>query len=107
MGLFDFIGGKIQQAGVEAQEAQMEAEQLDSREICMRLKKISSMSKNAGYVKALRIRCQNMSDGELKDIFDFAYNSSNAKACAAMMPIMQERELAYRDDNGRFVRKYR
>ena len=29
MGLFDYIGGKIQQAGAEAQEAQMEAERWD------------------------------------------------------------------------------
>lgn len=37
MGLFDYIGGKIQQATNEAQEAQMEAEHWDVWECCDRI----------------------------------------------------------------------
>lgn len=107
MGLFDYIGGKIQQAEAEAREAQMEAECWDAIEICIELKRTSSIKKSAGYMKALRSKCQEMSDWELKDIFDDAINSRNAKACNAMMTVMEERGLVYKDDNGRIIRTYR
>lgn len=107
MGLFDYIGGKIQQAEAEAQKAQTEAERWDARRICRELQRTSSMTKSTGYMKALRSKCQEMSDWELKDIFDDAFNSRNAKACNAMMTVMDKRGLAYKDDNGRIVRTYR
>ena len=107
MGLFDYIGGKIQQASIETQEAQMEAERWDASKICRVLQRTSSMTKSMGYMKALRSKCENMVDWELKSIFDDAYNSKNAKACSAMMPIMDDRGLAYKDDNGRIIRNYR
>lgn len=110
MGLFDFfdfIGGKIRQAGAEAQEAQMEAERWDAEIICKELQKNYRMTKISGYMTALSSKCQKMSDRELKDIFDYAFNSRNAKACTAMMTVMEERGLAYEDDNGRIVRTYR
>lgn len=107
MGLFDYIGEKIQQAGTETQEAQMEAERWDAKRICRELQRTSSLTKSTGYMKALRSKCQEMGNAELKSIFDNAFNSRNAKACNAMMPIMNKRGLAYKDDNGRIIRKYR
>lgn len=110
MGLFDFfdfIGGKILQAGAETQEAQMEAERWDARTICRKLQITSRPTIIAGYVPVLRSKCQEMSDRELKDIFDYAINSRNEKACRVMMKVMEERGLAYKDDNGRIVRTYR
>lgn len=106
MGLFDYIGGKIQQAGAEAQAAQMEAERWDARRICRELQRCSSMIKSTGYMKVLREKCEEMSDGELKDTFDDAFNSRNVKACSAMMTVMEKRGLAYKDDNGKIVRNY-
>ena len=107
MGLFDYLGEKIQQAGNTVQEAQMEAENWSASKICYRLKNESSMTKCTGYAKALRGMCKEMSDWELKEIFDEAYNQRNAKACNAMLAIMDDRGLAYKDENGRFVRTYR
>ena len=107
MGLFDFIRGIIRQAVTEAQEAQMEAERWDARTICRELQITSRPTKMTGYMTALSSKCQKMSDRELKDIFDYAFNSRNAKACSAMMTVMEERGLAYKDDNGRIVRTYR
>ena len=107
MGLFDYIGGKVRQAGEEVQKAQMEAEYWDARRICRELERTSAMAKCTGYARALRAKCSEMSDWELKSTFDDAYHSRNAKACNAMMTVMSERGLAHKDDNGRIVRDYR
>lgn len=107
MGFFDYVGGKIQETGAEIQKAQMEAERWDARRICREIQRTSSMTKVTGYVKELKAKCQEMSDRELKDTFDDAYNARNAKACSAMMSVMKDRGLAYKDDNGRIVRTYR
>ena len=85
----------------------MEAERWDARTICRKLQITFRPTIIAGYVPVLRSKCQKMSDRELKDIFDYAFNSRNAKACTAMMTVMEERGLAYEDDNGRIVRTYR
>lgn len=106
MGLLDYIGGKIQQAGAEAQEAQMEAESWDVRKICREIQRTSSIIKYAGYSKTLKAKCQEMSKSELKNTFEDAFYSGNTKACSAMMSVMEERGLAYRDENGRIIRKY-
>lgn len=111
MGFFDYIGAKIQQANAEVLEAQMEAERWDARTICMKLKNChvtsSSIRKYSGYMKALRSKCEEMNDWELKGTFDDAYNSRNARACDVMMSEMERRYLAYKDDNGKIVRTYR
>lgn len=105
MGLIDSILGKIQQIGLESQKAEMEAEDWDANTICRKMQRTSSITKCTGYTKALRSKCRKMSDVELKNTFDFAYDAKNAKACNAMMIVMEEKGLAYKDD-GRIVRKY-
>lgn len=107
MGLFDSIIEKFQQAGLESQSAQMEAENWNADMICRKLQRTSSLAKSSGYIKALRAKCREMSDYHLKEIFDEAFDLRNAKACNAMMVVMEERGLAYKDDDGRIVRKYR
>lgn len=37
MGLFDFIGGKIQQAGEDIQAAKRDAEKMDEKTLCEKL----------------------------------------------------------------------
>lgn len=106
MGLFDSILSKIQQVGLEAQKAQMEAEDWDVMTICRKLQRTSSVITSNGYIKTLQLKCKKMNDWELKNTFDHAYDYKNVKACNAMMKIMEERGLAYKDDNGRIVRKY-
>ena len=106
MGLLDYIGGKIQKVGNEIQEAQMEAEYWDAKRICRELERTSSVAKCTGYAKALRGKCKEMYDGELKGLFDDMYRSRNAKACNAMMTEMKDRGLAYKDENGKIVRNY-
>lgn len=106
MGLFDSIVEKFQQAGLETQSAQMDAESWDPEMICRKLQRTSSIAKCSGYTKALRAKCRELSDYHLKEVFDEAYDRRNAKACNAMMVVMEERDLAYKDDDGRIVRKY-
>lgn len=95
MGLFDFIGGMIQQANTDAREAQMEAERLDARQICRELGRMSSTNlfKIAGYKTVLQSRCRNMNDRELKNIFNEMYCSKNIHACNAIKQIIEERGL--------------
>ena len=107
MGLFDFIAEKARDYGEDVQKAQMEAEHWSVSTICARLEVASSFSKISGYSKALRSKCQEMSDSMLKSTFDDVYNSRKVKSCNAMMSVMEERGLAYRDDNGKIVRAYR
>lgn len=106
MGLFDYIGGKMQQTSNEIKAAEMDAFEWSANEICYRLNKTSSMTKCTGYARALKAKCREMSDYELRNTFDRAYNERNAKACNAMLPVMDERGLAHKDDNGRIIRNY-
>ena len=106
MGLLDFIGGKIQQASEESNRAYIEAEFWDARRICRELQRTSSIVKSSGYAKALKEKCEDMSSYELKTTFEEAYRDSNIKACNVMMPIMEDKDLAYRDDNGRIRKNY-
>ncbi len=111
MGLFDFIAGKFQQMGANVQEAQMEAEYWSARKICDELKRnsnsASSVTRTYGYMNALRSKCEKMSSSELKHTFDYAYYQGNANACNAMITVMDDRGLAYKDDNGKFVKLYK
>lgn len=106
MGFFDYIGGKIQQVGADVQAAQMEAEHWDAIRICRELERCSSMTKSQGYMRELNCKCKEMEVSELKYTFDEAYDRRNTKALSAIMPIMKERGLADRDDNGRIIRNY-
>lgn len=106
MGLFNFIGEIIQQSVTDIQEAQMISEDWDVESICRELQRTSSLSKSAGYSNTLRSKCRKMSNKKLMSAFDYVCNQKNSKACKAMMPVMQDRGLAYEDDNGRIVRTY-
>lgn len=106
MGLFGFLVGKVQQASAEAQAAQMEAERYDADRICYMLQNASSLTKITGYANALKSKCRDMSDWELKERFDRAYNARNVKVINAMLPEMKNRELAYKDENGKIRRNY-
>lgn len=106
MGLFEFIGGKIQEAQNEAKKAEMEAERWYPEKICNALERTSSITKTTGYVKELRNKARDMSTYELKNLFDYAWNKRNVKACSALYPIMEEEGLCYKDENGKIRRNY-
>jgi hypothetical protein len=106
MGFFDYVGGKLQQANEQVREAEMEAESWSADRICSRLKNTSSMTKSTGYRKALQNKCREMSDRELEDLFEDVYRSRNAQAYGAVFSIMEERDLAYKDSNGKVVLQY-
>ena len=57
-------------------------------------------------MKVLRTKCKEMDDQQLERVFDEAYNSRNGKAVSCMMPIMRDRGLADKDENGRIERYY-
>lgn len=99
MGLFSYLNNGTKMA-------EEEAERWDARKICKELQRTSSMTKAAGYAQALKKKCQDMNEWELKDVFDEAYNSKNVKACGAMMPVMSARGFAYKDSNGRIMKNY-
>ena len=75
----------------------MEAERWDAIRICRELERTYSLTKCAGYAKALRSKCKELDDLKLRSIFDMVVSSRNVKACNAMMPIMDERGLAYKE----------
>lgn len=107
MGLFDYIGGKVNQMAEDVQKAQLEARHWDPEMIIRKIQVTSSMFKSQGYAQELKIRCEEMDNSQLKDTFDYAYDTRNVKACNVMLSIMEDRDLAYKDDNGRIVRRYR
>lgn len=103
MGLFDFIHEQFQ----DALEGQQDAEDWDARRICRELSRTSGLLKSGAYMNALKSKCQEMNDRELINLFDSEANSRHTKAVSAMMSVMEERGLAYRNDNGKIVRTYR
>ena len=106
MGVFDFINDKLQKSQFERQEAEMNAEKWDMERICEELRRESKMTKCSGYIAVLRSKCKEAEEWKLKQVWDRAYESRNAKACSGMMPVMIERGLGEKDENGRFRKKY-
>lgn len=107
MGLFSYIGNKIKQANQDTKDAQDEAMHWNVRTICLRLQQTSNLMKCAGYVSVLRDKCEELSDDELKSIFDYEFNRKNGKACNGMLKVMKDRGLVYTEEDGRVVRTYR
>ncbi len=106
MGIFSYLGSKLQEYEDESKQAALKAEIWDAHKICRELSRTSSMAISAGYGKALRSKARQMDDYELKDLFDFAYSSGNTKACSALMGMMEDRGLGYKDDDGKFHKNY-
>lgn len=107
MNLFGYIGGKLQQAATEMQEAEKEAERWKVKEICNQIQRTSSLARTAGYSNALRSKCEKMNNNELKNMYDYMHNTGNFKARNAMISVMKERNLLYEDENGRIIKNYR
>lgn len=106
MGFFNYIGSKMKEFEDETNNAELKAQNWDAYKICRELSRTSSMAISSGYGKALRAKARQMDDYELKDLFDSAYNSRNTKACSALMNMMENRGLGYKDDDGKFHRNY-
>ncbi|MGN9019687.1 hypothetical protein ACTNBM_12080 [Lachnospiraceae bacterium HCP1S3_C3] len=106
MGLFGYIGGKLKQATTEMQDAQKEAERWKVKEICNQLQRTYGLAKTVGYSNALKSKCEEMNNNELKNMFDYMYNTGNIKARNAMISVMRERNLVYEDENGRIIKNY-
>ena len=80
MGLFDMIGGKINEVKEAEKEAEREAQRWDARKICQAIERTSSTAKSMGYMKVLHEKCKEMDDTQLERVFDEAYNNRNGKA---------------------------
>lgn len=106
MGFFDYVGGKIQQAGAEVSEAQRKAENWSEEKICMEIARTTKMTYVTGYGKELKLRASKMDRYSLTTLFDQAYDQRNIKAISVLMPVMEERGLANKDENGKIRRNY-
>lgn len=104
MGLFDSIVEKGKQKYGEVVEAQMRAEEWDVYDIMYQIKRTSKNTERMGYGQALKIKAQKMDNRQLESLYDDAFSSKNSLAIAALGPILEERGLAYKDENG-FYRK--
>jgi hypothetical protein len=110
MGFFDAlggaIGGAIERAKEQKERAEAEAADMGTRKLCYVIQHTSNFAVRAGYASALVERCKQMSDYELEMTFDGAYRDKAFKACQVMMSTMENRDLAYRDDDGKFHKNY-
>lgn len=106
MGFFDFVRRKIQELNDEMQEAEMEAERWCPEQICDALARTSSIPKISGYSKELKSRARDMSTYELKYLFNYAWYARNSTACNALYPIMEEKDLCYKNEDGKIKRNY-
>lgn len=106
MGLFDEIKKTVNKVSSEYEEIVERALEWDTYKICRYIKDTTSVTKRTAYVKALKIRCSEMDDYELKRTFDDVYYDRNAYAMKAMSSEMIDRGLAYKDDNGNFHKNY-
>lgn len=95
MGLFSnlgsAIGNKMSEMKAESDEAYMEGIERDGYWICSRIKSVSSLSKKNGYMRALKEKIRDMSDYELKNLFDRSYRDRNGQACNILICELEER----------------
>lgn len=106
MGLFDFLGTLLQNSTETCQKAQMQAEYWDIKKICRELNMASGMATCTGYANVLRDKCKKLSDYELKELFDEVHRNANVRAFNALIPVMLERDLIYKDDDGKIRKNY-
>lgn len=106
MGLFDFIKNVVKDLDENIEAAQKEAKRLSMNELVNSIQNDYSPTKLVGYREVLLDRCNQMSDSELKMFFNKLYYQKKAKVCNMMMPVMEGRGLAYKDDEGRIHKTY-
>ena len=106
MGIFDYIGGKMQEAGNSIREAEMEAEGYSAKWICDRLKNTLPLTKLTGYVNVLKRKAEELDNFDLKELFEHTQRTRNVKAFNVLAKEMEERNLVYRDSDGKVHKNY-
>ena len=104
--MLNAASNKLEQARQEEQDAMFEAEELPLYEICRRLNGSSITAKKNGYYKVLRRKVRDISDYEIKSLFDDFYRSKNSTACRCISSEMIDRGLMYKDENGKIHKNY-
>lgn len=63
-------------------------------------------SRIAGYSRALKSKAEDMDDYELKTLFESVAKAKNNNAFWALAEVMEERDLVYKDENGKIHKNY-
>lgn len=69
----------------------MRAENLDVKRICDSIERSGEITTMSGYSNALKSKCRDMNDYDLKKLLDYIFQRRNAKAFNAVKPIMVDR----------------
>lgn len=64
------------------------------------------MTQKTGYGQALNEKASEMDNQDLIDLFEYAYRKNYTIACNVIAQIMSDRDLMYKDDNGRWHKNY-
>lgn len=106
MGIFSFIGKKMNETKERAEEAEKKGERMSITELINTIGRVTNFGESTGYLKALKNRAAGFSDSELIDAYEYAYKRNNTKAGSVLAQAMVDAGLGYKDENGRFHRDY-
>ena len=107
MGILDIVAGQIKNHMKTMQNAQLEAQGLDSKKLGGSLINLNDKLKLLSYVKVFRNKCNMLSNDELKCLFDDFQKQKNTIALKAMLLIMEQRGLIQKGKKGKYKKTYR
>lgn len=88
------------------EDAVYEASGWDMYRLCRNIRDTSNNIERTGYMKVLKMRCEDMDDSDLIRLYEELYRDENGFALKPVATAMCHKNLLYKDDEGYYHKNY-